>query len=121
MGNRDILIWKDERNQESWCGCATPGNEVLPCGHCACGNGLCLELVRNGAVFEARRKEACNDILIWKDERNQESWCGCAAPGNEVLSCGHCACGNGLCLELVRNGAVFEARRKEACSESELL
>ena len=52
------LIWKDEH--ESWCGCARPGFEVLPCGHCACGNGLCLELVRNGSTFEARRKVTCN-------------------------------------------------------------
>ena len=51
------LIWKDEH--ESWCGCARPGFEVLPCGHCACGNGLCLELVRNGSTFEARRKVTC--------------------------------------------------------------
>ena len=57
-GCRVNLIWKDE--QESWCGCARPGFEVLPCGHCACGNGLCLELVRNGSTFEARRKVTCS-------------------------------------------------------------
>ena len=52
------LIWKDE--MESWCGCAKPGCEVLSCGHCGCGNGLCLELVGSGSVFEARRKVTCS-------------------------------------------------------------
>ena len=80
------------------CGCDRPRWSRLPCGHCAC----------------ASECDGCRVNLIWKDE--QESWCGCARPGVEVLSCGHCACGNGLCLELVRNGSAFEARRKATCS-----
>ena len=82
------------------CGCDRPRMSILPCGHCACG----CECECGG----------CAANLIWKDE--QESWCGCATPGYEVLSCGHCACGNGLCLELVKSGSVFEARRKVSCS-----
>ena len=82
------------------CGCDRPRVSILPCGHCACG---C-----------ACECGGCPANLIWKDE--QESWCGCATPGYEVLPCGHCGCGNGLCLELVRNGSVFEARRKVSCS-----
>ena len=56
-------IWRrlTEWEQESWCGCAAPGRDVLPCGHCACGNGLCLELVNvgPGRPFAKRRKASC--------------------------------------------------------------
>ena len=58
MAAQSTLIWKDEN--EAWCGCARPGVEVLPCGHCSCRNGLCLELVSNGSTFEARRKPTCS-------------------------------------------------------------
>ena len=85
-----------ERSEGGHCGCDRPRWSRLPCGHCAC------------------ECDGCQVNLIWKDE--QESWCGCAGPGVEVLPCGHCACGNGLCLELVRNGSTFEARRKVTCS-----
>ena len=80
------------------CGCDRPGWSRLPCGHCACRS----------------KCDGCEVNLIWKDE--QESWCGCARPGVEALPCGHCSCGNGLCLELVRNGSTFEARRNATCS-----
>ena len=84
--------------QDGHCGCDRPRWSWLPCGHCACRSEC----------------DGCEVYLIWKDEN--ESWCGCARPGIEVLPCGHCACGNGLCLELVRNGSTFEARRKVTCS-----
>ena len=84
--------------EEARCGCDRPRWSILPCGHCACRCEC----------------DDCRINLLWKDE--QESWCGCATPGYKVLSCGHCACGNGLCLELVRNGSVFEARRKVTCN-----
>ena len=87
-----------ERSVDGPCGCDRPRWSRLPCGHCTCGSEC----------------DGCRVNLIWKDE--QESWCGCARPGFEVLPCGHCACGNGLCLELVRNGSTFEARRKVTCS-----
>ena len=87
-----------ERSEDGPCGCDHPRWLRLPCGHCICGSEC----------------DGCRVNLIWKDE--QEAWCGCARPGFEVLPCGHCACGNGLCLELVRNGSTFEARRKVTCS-----
>ena len=69
------------------CGCDRPRWEVRPCGHCACSS-------------------ECNDCpanKLWRDE--QDSWCGCAKPGQDgVLGCGHCSCGFG-CFETVRNGS----------------
>lgn len=87
-----------ERLGNGQCGCDRPGWSRLPCGHCSCASAC----------------DGCDVNLIWKGER--ESWCGCARPGFEVLSCGHCGCRDGLCLELVRNGSRFEARRKPTCS-----
>ena len=95
----DSLGRSPEELQGGRCGCDRPRWSVWACGHCACGS-------------------ECGDCVapkIWKDEIGGESWCGCADPGNELLPCGHCGCGKGLCLELVRNGAVFVARRKTAC------
>ena len=94
----DGLGISPEQLEGGHCGCDRPRWSRLPCGHCAC----------------ASECDGCRVNLIWKDE--QEAWCGCARPGIEVLPCGHCACGNGLCLELVRNGSTFEARRKVTCS-----
>ena len=58
-----VEIWRvlTESEQESWCGCPEPGKEVLPCGHCGCGNGLCVEFVNvgEGQPFEKRRKASC--------------------------------------------------------------
>lgn len=69
------------------CGCDRPRWTVRPCGHCAC-------------------QSECNDCpanKLWRDE--QDSWCGCARPGeNGVLDCGHCGCGHG-CFDAVRNGS----------------
>ena len=96
----DDSLGIDPVKLENGCGCDRPCVSILPCGHCACG---C-----------ACECGGCPANLIWKDE--QESWCGCATPGYEVLPCGHCGCRNGMCLELVRNGSVFEARRKVSCS-----
>ena len=77
---------------------------VRPCGHCA----------------SESEGNACGANLIWSrlTEWEQESWCGCAAPGHKVLLCGHCACGNGLCLEFVNvgEGQPFEKRRKASCA-----
>ena len=86
-------------DSEGNCGCDRPRWSWLPCGHCVC---------------RSECDDGCEVYLIWKDEN--ESWCGCARPGVEVLPCGHCSCRNGLCLELVRNGSTFEARRKVTCS-----
>ncbi len=69
------------------CGCDRPRWNVRPCGHCACECEC----------------DDCPANKLWRDQ--QESWCGCARPGNEgVLECGHCACGYG-CHEVVRNGS----------------
>lgn len=58
-----VEIWRvlTESEQASWCGCPEPGKEVLPCGHCACGNGLCVEFVNVGECqpFEKRRRASC--------------------------------------------------------------
>lgn len=62
--NLENLVWKDEVGGESWCGCLDPGREVLPCGHCSCGKGLCVELVREGAVFVCKKKAACEAVGV---------------------------------------------------------
>lgn len=84
------------------CGCDRPGRFLRASGHRACAS-------------------ACGDGpegLVWKDEVGGQSWCGCANPGRQVLGCGHCGCGKGLCVELVREGAVFVSKRKAACVEA---
>ena len=89
------------------CGCDRPRGGILPaCGHCAC-RGVC---------------DDCPDDPIWKRftgcDRVPESWCGCPEPGKEVLPCGHCGCGEGLCIEFVYvgKGQPFEKRRKATCA-----
>ena len=81
---------------ENGCGCDRPRWEIRPCGHCAC-------------------ESECNDCpanKLWRDE--QESWCGCARPGEDgVLACGHCDCGYG-CFEVVR-GESHAAPHKAPC------
>ena len=85
------------------CSCDRLRWSLRPCAHCA-------------SESEGNDRGA---NLIWRrsTEGEQESWCGCAAPGHKVLLCGHCACGNGLCLELVNvgPGRPFEKRRKASC------
>ena len=73
--------------QGNGCGCDRPRWEIRPCGHCTC-EGECND---------------CPANKLWRDE--QDSWCGCAKPGQDgVLACGHCSCGFG-CFETVRNGS----------------